>query len=73
MCACVLHYVWTYMCSCVCTCMCAHTYVLVHAWVVHVCEEAAGVSARSTTGVSQELTGSLTDLELTKWVMLAGQ
>ena len=53
--------------------MCAHTYVLVHAWVVHVCEEVAGVSARSTTGVSQELTGSLTDLELTKWVMLAGQ
>lgn len=60
-----VHYVWTYMCLCMCACMRAHMYVLVHAWVVHVCVEVASVS--------QELTGSLTDLELTKWVMLAGQ
>lgn len=58
---------------CVRVCMCAHMHVLVHAWVVHVCAEVAGVSARPTAGVSQELTGSLTDLALTKRAMLAGQ
>lgn len=58
---------------CVRACMCAHMHVLVHAWVVHVCAEVAGVSARPTAGVSQELTGSLADLALTKRVMLAGK
>lgn len=90
MCTYVCAYIsmWIHMCAWACAlcvdihvlmcthaCMCAHMYVLVHAWVVHVCAEVAGVSSRSTVSVSQELTRtvSLIDLELTKWVMLAGQ
>lgn len=76
MCMCLYKYV--HMCAwlcalcvdihvlmCVHVCMCAHMHVLVHAWVVHVCAEVAGVS--------QELTGSLADLALTKRVMLANE